>query len=304
MSDRPSSSPGHGAGRTRPRAGRGGMPSYRPVRSPLVSMGPSLVEERRRHRSARHAAVASVAVVAVLAVLVWGISLLGREVVAQDAAGDAARSGPPPVLPAGRPVPQKLAGVVLEDEDDPPLTLELPIKREAITGIGYLRRRDPSALELEPEGTRANTSWGRRVFGRFLTTEPKSDLAWFQLGGGVPNVVMVGAQHGTDVYAPLDGTVVAIADYVVDGEARGVVVQLQPLGDGETIVGMRNLDLADEGDSPLAVGQTVSRGATRVGFVRDMEGVVDRPLASYTHDDGSGVEIFVRRADVPSGPQG
>ncbi|MCW2961655.1 MAG: hypothetical protein JWM90_2042 [Thermoleophilia bacterium] len=286
----------------RVRAGRG-LPAYRPARSPLMSMGPSLDDERRRHRVARLVAVSSVAAVVVIVLLVWGIGLLGREVVQTDVTQ---RTGIPavalpgggtganvPVQAAGRPSPQLLAEAVVEP-GEPGLRLQLPIRRESITGIGYAPRREPGVIELEPTGHRANLSWARRAAERFLSTRPAGDLRWFRLADGAPSMVTIGAAPTTEVYAPIDGRVVAISDHEIGGQVRGQIIQLQPLGDGQTVLVMRNLDAASE----LAVGNTVSEGATRLGYVRDMAGSIDAPLSTYTHDTGSGIDMYVLRVEL------
>lgn len=209
------------------------QPRYRPVRTPLVSMGPSLEEERRRHRTARLVAVASVVAVAAVVLLVWLVGMLGRE---------------------------------------------------------------PGVIELEPTGTRANTSFLRRATQRFLSTSPSSDLRWYRLDEGAPSMVVVGALPGTEVYAPIDGSVESISDYELDGEVRGQLIELQPTGDGQTILVLRNLDA----DVDLEVGTTVTQSVTRLGTVRDMEGAIEAPLAAYTHDTGSGIDMYLRRIDPTS----
>ncbi|MCW2949452.1 MAG: hypothetical protein JWN41_465 [Thermoleophilia bacterium] len=263
-------------------------------------MGPSLEDERRRHRSARVIAVASVVVVAAVVVVVWAIGALGQEVVRGSDSTSAAKrttlAAAPPVLPAGKPVPQRLAGAVL-DRKMPNLQLQLPINRSAVTGIGFGPRSGGDVVELQPAGTRANLSWGRRIVERFIATRPSSGLSWFRLGEGTPSMVTVGAYAGTDVYAPIDGIVQAIVPYVIDGEVRGDVIQIQPLGDAQTLVVLRNLDR----DPDLHVGETVSEGATQLGTVRDMGRVVHAPIAAYTHDSGTSLELYVRRAPLQDG---
>jgi len=256
-------------------------------------MGPSLEDERRRHRFARVVATASVVAVVVVVVVVWFVGLLGREVVRDGAtrqAGAGAAANGLAVQQTGRPDPQLLAEAVVE-EDQPGLRLQLPIRREAITGIGYSPRRERDVLELRPTGHRANLSWGRRTLERFLSTSPPGDLTWFRLDDGTPQMVTIGAAEGAEVYAPIDGTIIAISDYRLSGEAHGVLVQIQPLGDAQTVVVMRNIDAAAD----LEVGIKVSEGATRMGRVRDMEGAIDAPLSGYTHDSGSGAEMYVLR---------
>lgn len=281
-----------------------GLPHYRPVRSPLLSMGPSLEEERRRHRAARLVAIASVGVVTAIVLVVWLVGLLGREVVAKTdsnaaTGATAAVATAAPIEQNGPPTPQTLARTVVE-QGSTVLALQLPIRREAVTGIGFSPRRERGLIELEPSGSPANTSWLRRTTQRFLSTAPPGDLRWYRLAEGAPSMVTVGALPGTEVYAPIDGKVLTISDYVIDGEQRGVLVQLQPVGDGSTVVVVRNLDAA----SDLAVGETVSQSKTKLGTVRDMEGALEAPLADYTYDTGSGVDIYVLRLDMETSSLG
>ncbi len=261
-----------------------------------MSMGPSLEEERRRHRTARLVAVASVAAVAAVVLLVWLVGMLGKEVVTPNAGVGSAVTGiatgaAAAIEKTGAPTPQTLASAVVA-KGEAGLRLQLPVRREAITGIGFGPRREAGVIELEPSGTRANTS--------FLSTTPSSDLRWYRLDDGAPSMVVVGALPGTEVYAPIDGTVGAISDYELDGKVRGQLIQLQPTGDGRTILVIRNLDA----DVDLAVGTSVSQSVTRLGTVRDMEGEIDAPLAAYTHDTGSGVDMYLLRIDGLSGSLG
>jgi hypothetical protein len=278
------------------------LPAYRPVRSPLQSMGPSLDEERRRHRAARLIAITSVVVVAAVVLLVWLVGMLGKEVVSQDATTATAITGgtaAAPVQQTGAPTPQTLAQTAPE-KGSSTLRLQLPIRREAVTGIGFGVRHEDDVLELVPSGTVANTSWLKRATQRFLATTPASDLHWYRLDEGATSMVIVGALPGTEVYAPIDGKIQSIQEYVLDGEPRGHLIELQPTGDGQTVVVIRNLDATAD----IEVGQMVTQDVTRLGTVRDMEGSVEAPLASYTHDSGSGIDMYVLRLDVPSSSLG
>jgi hypothetical protein len=267
-------------------------------------MGPSLDEERRRHRTARLIAVASVVAVVGIVLLVWLVGLLGREVVsgsddpAVGAAGGAVSTAAP-IEQTGAPAPQQLAQTAPE-KGSSTLRLQLPIRREAVTGIGFDMRHQDDAIELVPSGTVANTSWLKRATQRFLSTTPASDLRWYRLSEGQTSMVIVGALPGTEVYAPIDGKIQSIHEYKLDGAARGQLIELQPVGDGQTVVVIRNLDA----DIELAVGQPVSQDVTRLGTVRDMEGAVEAPLSSYTHDTGSGIDMYVLRLDVPTSSLG
>lgn len=270
---------------------------YRPVRSPLVSMGPSLVEERRRRRAVHRGLLVVGAMAAIGVGLTLVIVALGREVIVGGSAAQPGRATAVPSVSMSRPNPLRLAQVPAEGTGQP-LALQLPINLRGVTGIGYGRRHDSDVLDLEAEGSPANMPGGERMLRRFLATRPVSAIRWFSLTeSSSPNVAYIGAQPGSQVYAPVSGTVVAIADYVLNDQPLGKVVQLQPAGDAETVLVMRNLDVADG----LAVGQAVSAGATLVGTVRDMGTAIIQPLATYTHDSGSCVELYVRRV-TPTDP--
>lgn len=295
MADRPTGSidfPRHPRRPVRERVTRG-LPSYRPVRSPLVSMGPSLAEEQRRRRYLRRGTVLTFGAIGALVLLVTVVAWLSGEDVEPVGAPTVMTSAP---VHTGRPQPLALASIegtcpAASDLCDK-LTLKVPIARKGITAIGYQAMRDPHVLTLDPEGTRGNVSSVQRIFRRFLATEQPSKLRYFMIDDGAkPNIATIGAFPGSAVYAPVSGTVIAISDYVINDKAAGSVVQVQPLGDAETIVVLRNLDP----DARLAVGQTVSVGTTLLGTVRDLSEVRDQPLARFTHDSGSGLEMYVRR---------
>lgn len=252
-------------------------------------MGPSLAEEQRRRRQLRRGtamvALALTAAAGLVVLLIW----LGSGSEARPAAPQPMVKGP---VHTGRPEPMAVASAE-------GVRLQLPIARKAVTAIGYLAVGDRDVLPLEPEGTRANLSFLQRSFRQFLATERPSKLRYYVLDEAAkPKAVAVGAFPGTSVYAPISGTVLAVTQYMLDDEAAGSVVQLQPLGDSETVVVLRNIDV----DEKLAVGQTVSEGATLLGSVRDLSELREQPLARHTHDSGSGVEMFIRRVqpEMPS----
>lgn len=230
------------------------------------------------------------AVAALAVVIALFIAWLGREVVLGSRGAANARPAAPAIA-LDRPQPLRLTRVMAEGSE-PELPLQLPVNLRGITGIGYDRRSESGLLDLAPDGTRANMPGAERLLRRFLATRTPSRLRWFSLSqADAPNVVYIGAQTGSQVYAPLTGTVIAVSDYVIDDAASGQIVQLQPLGDASTMVVLRNIDASAE----LAVGQTVSESDTLIGTVRDMGDVLKQPLGRYTHDSGTSVEMYVRQ---------
>jgi hypothetical protein len=107
----------------------------------------------------------------------------------------------------------------------------------------------------------------RRLFG-----EDKAGIRYDLMGGssGAETAGLdVGAPVGTDVYAPVDGTVLGIMDYVVGGKKFGVRIDIQPSGSPGLVVSLRNLDP----DPALSVGSTVAAARTKMGSVLDISSV-------------------------------
>ncbi len=232
------------------------------------------------------------------ALLVAGcVSLVLLLLTAFGTGGATAREthGPAPadrLLPAGPPRAQVVA---LQDA----LRLQLPINQNRVTAIGY-HASGSDVLPLQPMGAQANAGLLKRFFHRFFG-HSGSGLRYYQLGGGVgPETggLDVGAPVGTDVYAPVDGSVMAISDVIVNGKAYGVRIDIQPSGNAGVVVSLENL----KPDPALTVGSTVAAGRTKVGQVVDLSPVEGAALARYTQDKGQHVHIEVRAASGLASP--
>jgi hypothetical protein len=190
------------------------------------------------------------------------------------------------LLPPGPPTPQVVA---FQGE----LRIYLPVEQSRITAVGYHSSGD-GALALDPVGTQANagvlTRLLRRLFG-----EDKAGIRYNLLGGSTDTETAgldIGTRAGTDVYAPVDGTVVGISDHVVAGQRFGVRIDIQPSGSPGLVVSLRNLDP----DAALSVGSTVAASRTKIGSVIDLSSVETSALADYTQDRGQHVHLEVRPA--------
>lgn len=196
-------------------------------------------------------------------------------------------AGPAPaarLLPTGPPGPQvvALAGS---------LRLQLPIEQSRVTAIGY-HASGEGAIALEPVGHQANegafSRMARRLFGGGA-----NGLRWYQLSGGEgPSsaALNVGASPGTDVYSPVEGTVVALTPYVVSGKTYGARIDVQPSGAPSLVVSITHL----KPDPALTVGSSVAAGTSKIGSVIDFSSVERQALARYTQDAGNHVEVQVR----------
>jgi murein DD-endopeptidase MepM/ murein hydrolase activator NlpD len=170
--------------------------------------------------------------------------------------------------------------------------LQLPISQSRLTAIGYHSAGD-GALSLQPVGHQANEGLvSRIVHGVFGGGggAPK----WYQLAGGGTSALDVGAPVGSDVYSPVDGTVVAIRPFVVEGKAYGSEIDIQPQNAPSVVVAVTQL----VSDPALSVGTPVVSGATKLGRVADLAAVEQQALARYTNDAGNHVTVELRAAPV------
>ncbi|MBD0317633.1 MAG: hypothetical protein ICV71_03845 [Thermoleophilia bacterium] len=239
---------------------------------------------RRARRAAASAAVAAVALV-VLLLTAFGAS---------DPPA-ASTTGPAPaqrLLPSGPPRPQVVA---MHDT----LRIGLPINQARVTAIGF-HAAGATALPLEPVGKQANAGLLGRLVQRLVGGDA-SGLRWYQLDGGVgprSGGMDVGAPAGTNVYAPVDGSVIAISDRVIDGRPYGKRIEIQPAGNPGVVVAVTNLDV----DPVLTVGSTVVAARTKLGRLLDLSAVERAGLARYTQDKGQHVHLELHAAVSPTAP--
>ena len=167
------------------------------------------------------------------------------------------------------------------------LRVQSPIAQDGITAVGFHDAQDGS-LELNPVGPQANEGLLARLWHR-VTGSSRTGLAWYQLEGGALRTLVVGSTAGTDVYSPVDGTVVAIRSHVVSGRTLGSELELRPSSAPSLVVYLQNV----RPDPALAVGANVAAGSSKLGTVVDMSAVERQSLAPFSGDSGNNVSIQV-----------
>ena len=251
------------------------MPSSRPSRRRRV--------ERRDTRAARRARR--------FALLVLLSAVLVASLLLTAFGGGAAAPGSPPLsasLAAAqtrvqtRPFPEIVAV-------RGPVRLQLPISQRQVTAIGYHTASD-GALGLAPSGQQGNQGLVERVI-HSIFGGGGGGPTWYRLGGET-SALDVGGAVGTNVYAPVDGTVVAITPFVVDGKRYGSEIDIQPLNAPAVIVSLTQLHV----DPSLSVGNSVVSGARKLGTVIDLSRVEHQALSGYTNDAGNHVTVEIRPA--------
>lgn len=186
-------------------------------------------------------------------------------------------------LPTGRPTPEVVATVSN-------LRIRLPIAQTAVTEIGFHGSRT-GALELTPLGRQENEGLLARLWRRIAGSE-KPGRSWYQLGGPGTDVLDVGAAAGTDVYAPVDGTVTAISDYVLDDRPHGARIDIRPTESPSVLLSLTHVDP----EPTLVVGTPVVAAASKLGTVADIAAVERQSLSRYADGDGNNVAIDVHAA--------
>jgi hypothetical protein len=230
---------------------------------------------RRAQARARWFALAIVVGVLIVATLL----LTAFDESAVDGSAGAPVPAPLPVTSAP-PEPQALATVGN-------LRVQSPIAQGGVTAVGF-HGSEEGALVLQPVGPQANEGLVARLW-RQITGSSRRGLAWYQLEGGELRTLDVGAVAGTDVYSPVDGTVVAIRAHVVSGRVVGAEIELRPTSAPSLVVAIQNV----RPDRALTVGANVAAGSSKLGRVADIRRFEKQTLARFAADGGNNVSIQV-----------
>lgn len=239
---------------------------------------------RRRRAHARAARIVALAFLAATLLLVLLLTAFGSDQSPVAIETQPARASR--LLPTGPPQPQTIATLGT-------LQLQLPVAQSALTAIGFHGSGD-GAVQLSPVGRQGNAGLAARIWYA-LAGAPSGRTVWYQLEGSAgpgTSALDVGAAPGTDVYSPVDGAVVGITDFVVDGRAYGARVDIRPQGAPSVVVSLTQL----RPDPSLTVGSTVAASTSKVGTVIDLSSAERQALARYTQDAGTNVSIEVRPA--------
>jgi hypothetical protein len=228
----------------------------------------------RRRAQARARRFAIVAVIGVLAVATLALTAFDGE-----SSPTVSRPAPLPVT-AAPPDSQVLATVGN-------LRVQSPVAQGGVTAIGFHGSSD-GALVLKPVGPQRNEGLVARLWRR-ITGASKSGLAWYQLSGGPLRTLDVGAVAGTDVYSPVDGTVVGVRDHVISGNVVGAEIELRPTSAPSLVVSIQNV----RPDPALSVGANVAAGSSKLGTVTNISRYEEQALERYATDSGNNVAIQV-----------
>ncbi len=191
-------------------------------------------------------------------------------------------STPANVLPSSTSPPEPLVLATVGN-----LRVQSPVAQDGVTTVGF-HGSGEGALTLQPVGPQANEGLLARLWHR-MTGSTHRGLPWYQLESGALTTLDVGAVAGTDVYSPVDGTVVAIRDHIVSGRRFGAEIELRPSSAPSLVVELQHVDP----DPALTVGANVAAGSSKLGTVVDISRIEKQALARYASDAGNNVAIQV-----------
>jgi hypothetical protein len=249
------------------------MPSSRPNRRRRVERR----EVRAARRTRRFALLTLLAIVLVIALLLTAFGGGASQSIERISVADI---GAPTQT---QPYPQIVAvrGAV---------RLQMPIAQGRATAIGY-HSADDGAMALAPIGQQGNEGVVQRVFHAVFGGSGGHPL-WYQLDSGTTSALDVGAAPGTDVFSPVDGTIVGVSPYVVAGHRFGARIDIQPQSAPSIVVTLTQL----RSDPAIKVGLNVVSGRTKIGSVVNLAPYERQALAKYTNDAGNHVSVEVRPA--------
>ncbi len=215
-------------------------------------------------------------VVAALAVVTLSVTAFD-----DDGGTSPAASGPAPLpVTSAPPEPNILATVGN-------LRVHSPVAQGGVTAVGF-HGSESGALVLQPVGPQANEGLLARLWRR-ITGSSRAGYRWYQLARGPLRTLDVGAVAGTDVYSPIDGTVVAVRDQVISGRVIGSEIELRPTSAPSLVVSIQNV----RRDPALTVGANVAAGSSKLGTAAEISRWERQALADYAPGGGNNVSIRV-----------
>lgn len=236
---------------------------------------------RQRRAQLRARRIALLSIVGVLALVTLLLTAFGTGGGSRSAAVEPLETEPVSSIGTVRPRPIPIARVGN-------LLVRLPVPSASVTAIGYHGSQD-GALALQPLGRQANEGILARLW-RSIAGARKEAPRWYQLDGDTGTEVLdVGARAGTDVYSPVDGTVVAISDVVLDGRTMGARIDIRPTDSPSVTVSLTHV----KADPALAVGMAVLGSTSKLGTVVDVASVERQALAEHAPEGGNNVAISV-----------
>ena len=270
-------------------------------------------ETRRRAAQKRQQVIAGVAAVVLLGALAlgWQYSSDRRaktELLAESPFTQAPltrTNGPSPALPVARAASSQTEPTPLLATYHK-LQIRLPVSVEDLTEVGFHQASYPYALRLTTKVPDANMAKAKK--DRSTHRDPSAQKGgadawlagtvlrmWRARPGKPDTAIDVGASPGSDVFAPVTGTVVKVKRFKLYERFDDVEVHIQPENRPALDLVMIHLD-----DVTVAPGDRVVEGVTRIAAVRKIDKRIASQLRSYTKNKGYHTHMQLNDATDPT----
>lgn len=186
------------------------------------------------------------------------------------------------------------------------LKLRLPVRAKSLTEVGFHQAAYGYAVPMKTplKDAKLSSASNHRGTNRKIAAQPTGPDAvligkvlrmWRPRPGRPDTAVDVGAKPGTNVFAPVDGTVVKVKRYKLYGKWDDYEIHIRPDG-------YENLDvvLIHVKNVTCAPGDRVTSGETRIAAVRKLSDKFYDQLASYTKGGGDHVHLQINDATDPT----
>jgi len=185
------------------------------------------------------------------------------------------------------------------------LQIRLPVSVKDLTEVGFHQAAYPYARHMrtpleeadnsdtkDAHGTGRDAS--KQPTGADAVLEGKFIRMWRARPGEPDTATDVGALPGSDVYAPVSGTIVKIKRYKLYGKWDDYEIHIQPKGWADLDLVMIHVT-----DLSAGVGDQVVGGVTRIAAIRKLSTKVHHQLRDYTGDGGDHTHLQVNNATDP-----
>ncbi len=270
-------------------------------------------EKRQRHRRSRQRAVIAAVMIVALALAIAGWrSASGRRAEPYDPA--APRTDSAPVQRSSEPaegVVEIRAGLRLPDPTPiiasrGKLDVRLPVRLEDLTELGFHQASHDYALSLRTPLPFADMKAAKRdksthrdlskqKTGPTAALTGKALVMWRSRPGKPDTAVDVGAKPGSDVLAPVTGTVVKVKRYKLYGKHTDFEIHIRPTGYDRIDCVMIHIE-----DVSVVPGDVVRAGVSRIGAIRKLSDRERLQLGSYTRDGGDHTHVQLNDVAHPS----
>ncbi len=185
------------------------------------------------------------------------------------------------------------------------LKLRLPVAVADLTEVGFHQASYAYARHLDTHLSEADNGDAKKARStkRDLTAQSSAADAelvgealvmWRSRPGKPDSAADVGADPGSDVFSPVDGTVVKVKEFDLYGKYPDYEIHIQPAG----YPGL-DLVLIHVDDLSCAPGDRVAAGVTRIAAVRKLDKRVRPQLRSYTDNGGHHTHLQINDATHP-----